>query len=84
MFNACLNDKYEWLSAIVSIGASPSDAFKELPVSQTREQFIEDALSRHLADLKRNRYRVWRFDGGVKWCIAAEYFDQYIAKSPDG
>ena len=35
-----------------------SDALKKLPVSQTREQFIEDAVSRYVADLKRRQYRI--------------------------
>lgn len=35
-----------------------ADALKKLPVSQTREQFIEDAVSRYVDDLKRKRYRV--------------------------
>ena len=35
-----------------------NDAFKKLPVSQTREQFIEDAVSRYIDDLKRRQYRI--------------------------
>jgi hypothetical protein len=37
---------------------SELDALKRLPVSQTREQFIEDSVSRHVEDLKRRRYWV--------------------------
>jgi len=50
---------------MASIRVSPaverliSDALKKLPVSQTKEQFIEDAVSRYVDDLKRRRYRVW-------------------------
>ena len=49
---------------MASIRVSPSverlinDALKRLPVSQTREQFIEDAVSRYVADLKRRRFQV--------------------------
>ena len=49
---------------MASIRVSPSverliaDALKKLPVSQTREQFIEDAVSRYIDDLKRRQYRV--------------------------
>jgi predicted DNA-binding protein len=49
---------------MASIRVSPSmerlinDALKRLPVSQTREQFIEDAVERYVEDLKRRRYRV--------------------------
>jgi len=49
---------------MASIRVSPaverliSDALKKLPVSQTKEQFIEDAVSRYVDDLKRRRYRV--------------------------
>jgi len=48
---------------MASIRVSPSverlitDALKRLPVSQTREQFIEDAVSRYVDDLKGRRYR---------------------------
>ena len=49
---------------MASIRVSPSvdrlinDALKKLPVSQTSEQFIEDAVKRYLAELKRMKYRV--------------------------
>ena len=49
---------------MASIRVSPSverlvnDALKKLPVSQTKEQFVEDAVSRYVDDLKRRRYRV--------------------------
>ena len=49
---------------MASIGVSPSverlmaDALKKLPVSQTREQFIEDAVSRYVSDLRRKSYRL--------------------------
>ena len=48
---------------MASIRVSPAverliaDALKKLPVSQTRDQFIEDAISRHVDDLKRKSYR---------------------------
>ena len=48
---------------MASIRVSPSverlinDALKKLPVSQTREQFVEDAVSRYVADLKRRGYK---------------------------
>ena len=35
-----------------------SDALKKLPVSQTKEQFVEDAVSRYVEDLKRRQYRM--------------------------
>ena len=35
-----------------------NDALKRLPVSQTREQFIEDAVSRYIDDLKRRQYGI--------------------------
>lgn len=35
-----------------------TDVLKRLPASQTREQFIEDAVSRYVDDLKRKRHRV--------------------------
>ena len=35
-----------------------SDALKKLPVSQTKEQFIEDAVLRYIDYLKRRRYRL--------------------------
>ena len=35
-----------------------NDALKRLPVSQTREQFIEDVVSRYVDHLKRKRYQV--------------------------
>ncbi len=47
---------------MASIRVSPSverliaDSLKKLPVSQTREQFIEDAVSRYVDDLKRRQY----------------------------
>lgn len=47
---------------MASIRVSPSaerliaDALKKLPVSQTREQFIEDAVSRYIADLRSRRF----------------------------
>ena len=49
---------------MASIRVSPSverlinDALKKLPVSQAREQFVEDAVSRYVDDLKRARYRM--------------------------
>ena len=49
---------------MVSIRVSPSverliaEALKKLPVSQTREQFIEDAVSRYIDDLKRRQYLI--------------------------
>lgn len=49
---------------MASIRVSPSvarliaDALKKLPVSQTREQFIEDAVSRYIDDLKRRQYLI--------------------------
>ena len=49
---------------MASIRVSPSmerlivDALKKMPVSQTREQFVEDAVSRYVDDLKRKRYQV--------------------------
>ena len=47
---------------MASIRVSPSverlitDALKRLPVSQTRDQFVEDAVSRYARDLKRRGY----------------------------
>jgi len=47
---------------MASVKVSPSverliaDALKKLPVSQTREQFIEDAVSRYVVDLKSRRF----------------------------
>ena len=44
---------------MASIRVTPSvarliiDALKRLTVSQMREQFVEDTVSRHVADLKR-------------------------------
>ena len=35
-----------------------NDSLKRLPVSQTREQFVEDAVSRYVDNLKRKRYQV--------------------------
>ena len=49
---------------MASIRVSPSverliaDALNKMPVSHTKEQFIEDAVSRYVCDLKRRRYRV--------------------------
>ena len=49
---------------MASIRVSPSmdrlisDALKRLPVSQTREQFVGDAVSGYVADLKRSKYRI--------------------------
>ena len=49
---------------MASIRVSPSmerlivDALKKMSVSQTREQFVEDAVSRYVDDLKRKRYQV--------------------------
>ena len=49
---------------MASVRVSPSverliaDALKKLPVSQTREQFIEDAVSRYVDDLRRRSYRL--------------------------
>ena len=49
---------------MASIRVSPSverliaDALKKLPVSQTRDQFVEDAVSRYIEDLKRKRYQL--------------------------
>ena len=49
---------------MASIRVSPSvdrqinDALKRLPVSQTKEQFIEDAVKRYVEDLKRRKHRV--------------------------
>ena len=49
---------------MASIRVSPfverliADALKKLPVSQTREQFIEDAVSRYIDDLKRRQYLI--------------------------
>lgn len=51
---------------MASIRVSPSverlinDALRKLPVSQTREQFIEDAVSRYVDDLRRMKYRIKR------------------------
>ena len=48
---------------MASIRVSPSverliaDALKKLTVSQTREQFVEDAVSRYVDDLKRRDFR---------------------------
>ena len=48
---------------MASIRVSPSverliaDVLKKLPVSQTREQFIEDAVSRYVGDLRRRSYK---------------------------
>ena len=44
---------------MASIRVSPSverliaDALKTLPVSQTRDQFVEDAVSRYIEDLEK-------------------------------
>ena len=35
-----------------------SDALKKLPVSQTKEQFVEDAVSRYVDELKEGRCRI--------------------------
>ena len=35
-----------------------NDALKKLPVSQTREQFLEDEVSRYVSDLRRKNYRL--------------------------
>ena len=49
---------------MASIRVSPSvewlinDALKKLPVSQTEEQFIEDAVSRYVDELRRMKYRI--------------------------
>ena len=49
---------------MASIRVSPSverlitDALKRLPVSQTRDQFVEDAVSYYIDDLKRKRYQI--------------------------
>ena len=49
---------------MASIGVSPSverlinDALKRLSVSQTREQFVEDGVSRHVDELKGGRHRI--------------------------
>ena len=49
---------------MASIRVSPSverliaDALKKLPVSQTREQFVEDSLSRYVDELRRMKYRI--------------------------
>lgn len=49
---------------MASIRVSPSverltnDALKRLPVSQTREQFIEDAVSRYVDELRRMKCRI--------------------------
>ena len=49
---------------MASIRVSPSverlisDALNKLPVSQTKEQFVEDAVSRYVNNLKRKRYQV--------------------------
>ena len=49
---------------MASVRVSPSverlinDALKRLPVSQTREQFIEDAVSRYVQILKSVGYRM--------------------------
>ena len=49
---------------MASIRVSPAverlinDALKKLPVSQTKEQFIEDAVSRYIDGLKRRQYRM--------------------------
>ena len=49
---------------MASIRISPAverlinDALKKLPVSQTREQFVGDAVSGYVADLKRSKYRI--------------------------
>ena len=46
---------------MASIRVSPSverlinDALKKLPVSQTRDQFIEDAVLHYVADLRSRR-----------------------------
>ena len=51
---------------MASIRVSPaverliSDALKKLPVSQTKEQFIEDAVSRYVDELRRMKYRIKR------------------------
>ena len=33
-----------------------NDALKKLPVSQTRDQFVEDAVSHYFADLRSRRF----------------------------
>ena len=49
---------------MASVRVSPSmerliaDALKNLPISQTREQFMEDALSRYVDELRRLKYRI--------------------------
>ena len=49
---------------MASIRVSPSverlinDVLRKLPVSQTREQFIEDAVSRYVSDLRKKNYRL--------------------------
>ena len=49
---------------MASIRVSPSvekminDVLKRLPISQTREQFIEDAVSRYIDDLERRQYLI--------------------------
>ena len=49
---------------MASIRVSPSVerltscSLKKLPVSQAKEQFVEDAVSRYVDDLKRSRCQV--------------------------
>ena len=49
---------------MASIRVSPcverliNDALKKLSMTQTREQFIEDAVSRYVDDLKRRQYLI--------------------------
>ena len=38
-----------------------NDVLKRLPISQTKQQFIEGAVARYVRDLKRRRFQVW-------WC----------------
>ena len=46
-------------SARVSPSVEPliADALKKLPMSQTKEQFTENAILRYADDFKRDRYR---------------------------
>ena len=46
------------LKVTLTVDRLITDALKRLPVSQTREQFVEDEVKRYVEELKRKGYRL--------------------------
>lgn len=46
------------LRVTLTVARLITDALKRLPIAQTREQFVEDAVKHYVASLQRKKYQI--------------------------